>query len=379
MKIAVVAGNLDPKIGGGAALCRTLCRQLADTAISDRGDSLVFFVEEKTYPKSLAQLGEVVICRSKDLAGRFDRHGCHIAWFMSGGGFPPPVPMPYLATVWDLQHRTHPYLPEMQRKGEWWFREESTRPFLQQAAKVVVGTRAGAAEITRFYGVPEDRIVFLPYPVPDLSSKSPPSLSDYQTSVLRKIAPPFFLYPAQFWAHKNHAVVLRALAHLRDQGVRCQVVFPGGDGGNLAFIRKLAEELKVSNQVVFPGFVPAEDLEKLYRECQALLFPSLSGPDNLPPLEALRAGASVLQSDSPGAREQLGQAAVYLPALDDKAWSKAMREELDAKDPAGIQARKNLGRQLVKNRTPARYVEEISLQLKELKCLASCWGFSRKI
>lgn len=373
-----MAGNLDPSIGGGASLCRTLLAEISRTPICDNEDSLVIFAEGKKFPDSVCQLGEVVVCRSKDLVARVSRHGCQVAWYISGGGFPPPIPMPYLATVWDLQHRTHPYLPEMQRKGEWLFREESTRPFLQQAARVVVGTRVGAAEITRFYGVPEDGIVVLPYPVPDLSSKSPPSFSNYQTSILRKIAPPFYLYPAQFWAHKNHAVVLRALARLRDQGVRCQVVFPGGDGGNLAFVIKLAEELKVSNQVVFPGFVPAEDLEKLYRECQALLFPSLSGPDNLPPLEALRAGASVLQSDSPGAREQLGQAAVYIHPLDEKAWAQGMLAELDPGNSVRIRARKNHGLQIVGERTSARYIEEIRNHLHDLKRLAGCWMSSPK-
>jgi len=378
MKIAVMAGNLNPAIGGGASLCRTLCGGIAQTPVGGEQDSLVFFVEGKEFPQFLPQLGEVVVCRARDLASCVGRHGVGMAWFMSGGGLPPPLPLPYLATVWDLQHRTHPYLPEMQKKGEWAFREESTRPFLQQAAKVVVGTRAGAREITLFYGVPEEKIHVIPYPVPDLAAPGVDFATDYRTRSLQGLQPPFFIYPAQFWAHKNHVVVVRALARLQAQGIRCQVVFPGGDGGNLAFVRRLAEELRVIHSVVFPGFLPGEDLERLYRNSQGLLFPSLSGPDNLPPLEALRAGISVLQTDSPGAREQLGTSAVYLDPFDEKAWAQAMQDELDPKRQMENQLRKQSGSALVGQRTPRTYLEQIRSHLQELKKLSACWDISRK-
>ncbi|NCY22970.1 hypothetical protein EBX31_13600, partial [bacterium] len=99
---------------------------------------------------------------------------------------------------------------------------------------------------------------------------------------------------------------------------------------------------------------------------------------NLPPLEALRAGISVLQTDSPGAREQLGTSAVYLDPFDEKAWAQAMQDELDPKRQMENQLRKQSGSALVGQRTPRTYLEQIRSHLQELKKLSACWDISRK-
>ena len=52
-----------------------------------------------------------------------------------------------------------------------------------------------------------------------------------------------------------------------------------------------------------------EELIRLYRGAFALVFPSLFGPDNLPPLEAFALGCPVLAARVAGAEEQLGEAA----------------------------------------------------------------------
>ena len=59
------------------------------------------------------------------------------------------------------------------------------------------------------------------------------------------------------------------------------------------------------------GFVSEEKLEQIYSETDALVYPSYSGPENLPPLEAIVRNIPVMISDYPGAREQLGGNASY--------------------------------------------------------------------
>jgi glycosyltransferase involved in cell wall biosynthesis len=64
------------------------------------------------------------------------------------------------------------------------------------------------------------------------------------------------------------------------------LVFVGADKGNYQYIRELADELAISAQIYFLGFVPQEDLISLYRKAFAIAYVTFFGPENLPPLEA---------------------------------------------------------------------------------------------
>ena len=75
----------------------------------------------------------------------------------------------------------------------------------------------------------------------------------------------YLFFPAQFWPHKNHVGLLLAVKLLREKhGLRFPVVFVGSDPGNRQYVQDLTEELGLSSQVHFLGFVPQKDLVGLY-------------------------------------------------------------------------------------------------------------------
>ena len=374
MKLAVIAGNLDPEIGGGATLCRSLLQETKQTPILGAGHEQMIFVRGKTIPSFCRDIGETAFYKEKDLPKIMKRYGCDSAWFMTGGGFPPPLPLPYLATVWDLQHRTHPYLPEMQKDNEWIYREEKTSLYLQQAASVVVGTHIGAQEISNFYNVPAEKISCIPFPVPSWGQHRESEYPPEKVFADMEIKEPFFVYPAQFWAHKNHAVLLYACKILKERGIYCQIVCPGGDGGNLSYLKKLVMKLGIEGQVIFPGFVSEDTLQQLYKKSLGLVYPSLSGPDNLPPLESLSLGRPVIQADFPGAREQLGETVDYANAFKEEDWAQAMIQLINSPKSAHGSSREDAIESLLKNRTTSGYVSQIRNILSQFVALVRCWS-----
>src|SRR5262249_55724792 len=127
----------------------------------------------------------------------------------------------------------------------------------------------------------------------------------------------FLLYPAQFWPHKNHVNLLKALDFLRKRnGLRLNLVLTGSDKGNQHYVRHKVREWELSDQVFDLGFVSREELNALYRGALALIFPSFFGPDNIPPLEAFALGCPVLASRIAGAEEQLRSAAMLFNPAD---------------------------------------------------------------
>jgi glycosyltransferase involved in cell wall biosynthesis len=86
----------------------------------------------------------------------------------------------------------------------------------------------------------------------------------------------------------------------------------------------MAASLQVADRVHFAGFVPRSELKALYRKAVALVFPSLLGPNNLPPQEAAVLDCPMILSDLVGHREQLADGAVYAEPLDAATWGSAM-------------------------------------------------------
>ena len=246
--------------------------------------------------------------------------GAQAAWML--GGALVPLDLPYLATIWDLEHRAQPWFPEVSAEGEWRERERLYGEFVRRASGVLAGTTQGAELIRTSYGEPPGGIHVLPFPTPHFALEAAAQRAPKRPTLCPGR---YVLYPAQFWAHKNHVTAVRAIALLQARGASTpDLVLVGGDRGTRTHVLATAAELGVEARVHAPGFVPRELLVALYRHADAMVFPSLFGPDNLPPLEAMALGCPVIASRLPGAKEQLGNAAIFVDALDAAGFADAI-------------------------------------------------------
>jgi glycosyltransferase involved in cell wall biosynthesis len=238
------------------------------------------------------------------------RHNVQLLWFVDNYLCECPD-LPYIATVWDLQHRYQPFFPEVSAEGVWDLREQFWSHFLKRAAYCVTGTNAGKREIQYLYQLAEPRVRVVPLPTPTFALDAGPSTIDVRTHF--GIDKDYIFYPAQFWSHKNHANLILALKWLQERhGLQVELVLCGSDKGNLSFIRNFVEEQGMGDHVRFLGFVSQEELVALYRQAVALTFVTYFGPDNIPPLEAFALGCPVIASDVQGAREQYGDAVIHV-------------------------------------------------------------------
>lgn len=96
-----------------------------------------------------------------------------------------------------------------------------------------------------------------------------------------------------------------------------------GDGPYLPAVRELARQK--GGRVRFTGFLPREELQKLYLSSKIFVFPSLR--ENMPMvlLEAMSAGCAVITTNVPGCAEAAGDAAVLVEPADPDALREALR------------------------------------------------------
>ena len=250
------------------------------------------------------------------------RHDVQLLWFVGVGAYECPN-IPYVATLWDLQHRFQPFFPEVSVAGIWDKREQFYGYFLRRAAYCITGTETGKREIQYLYQLAGSRVRAFPLPTPKFALEAASSSIDVKSRF--GIGMDYIFYPAQFWPHKNHANLILALKWLKEQrGLEIVLALSGSDKGNLSFVKSFAEQQGMTDQVRFLGFVSEEELVALYRQSVALTFVTYFGPDNIPPLEAFALGCPVIASAVEGAREQYGDAVVHVDPSDPEAIGQAV-------------------------------------------------------
>ena len=197
------------------------------------------------------------------------------------------VDTPTINTVWDLGHRDIPEFIEITGDRHFEERELFYRHALPKSFRVVVDTERTSERIQSIYGVLKDRVI-----IGGLAAIRP-SVPEARSQA----ASPFFLYPAQFWPHKRHVMLLEAFRIVCNQHPDCKLIFTGSDKGNLNHVMDVAKNFDIASRVEFKGFVDASELAGLMKDAHCVVFPSQLGPSNLPPLEAALIGTKSLISN----------------------------------------------------------------------------------
>jgi glycosyltransferase involved in cell wall biosynthesis len=276
--------------------------------------------------------------------------------------------VPYLTVIWDLQHRKQPFFPETTAEGRWVLWEAKFSRLTQRAAGIVCGTPTAMRELTRFYGIDDARIHVVPFPVPENFQRAHPVTTCGDSNVR-----PYVFYPASYWPHKNHVNLLLGLHELRKRNqLDFDLICVGQDGGNLTYLRNFARELNISDHVQFLGYVSDERMVQLYRQALLLVYVTLFGPDNFPPLEAFAAECPVVVGKWDGAEEQLGNAALYVDATDPMQIADAiLRMRLDA-DLRAEHVRRGL--ELANRRTCRAYIASLEQIFDYYARIRRNWG-----
>jgi glycosyltransferase involved in cell wall biosynthesis len=127
---------------------------------------------------------------------------------------------------------------------------------------------------------------------------------------------------------KNRMTLLKAFAELRRRGVVQKLVVAGQRAWRFDADLGLAEELGLKDQVIFTGYVAAEDMPALYNAADLFVFPSLYEGFGLPVVEAMACGVPVVASNVSSIPEVAGDAALLVDPRDNSALCDAMERAL---------------------------------------------------
>jgi glycosyltransferase involved in cell wall biosynthesis len=143
---------------------------------------------------------------------------------------------------------------------------------------------------------------------------------------------PFLLCVAQHRRNKNIVLALRTLALMLREGTvhpEMLLVIVGISGPETASIHRFIETRRLKKNVLLLSGISEAELQWCYRNCEALLAPSMMEGFGLPVAEGLLAGTKIVCSDIPPFRELGGDHCRYFALTDDEVgFAKAIRAAL---------------------------------------------------
>lgn len=122
----------------------------------------------------------------------------------------------------------------------------------------------------------------------------------------------YILYVGGFGIRKNVKALINAVYLLKKEApFPFRLVLPGKRNRDFDQLDALTESLGLTDDVIFPDYVPVSDLPYFYSGATAMVYPSLYEGFGLPPLEAMASGTPVLSSRATSLPEVLGDAVLY--------------------------------------------------------------------
>ncbi len=223
----------------------------------------------------------------------------------------------------DLQHL---HLPGYFTADDIRRRDYQYRTLCSAASVIAVASTYIKQDLIDKYRVDPERIAVVPLAPVNSGSIRLPVDALQNVRVRLGLPAQFALYAAQTWPHKNHELLLRAAARLRDQGLVVPIVCSGAQTEHYRFVLEpLVRELDLGRQVTFLGFISAEDLGCLYHLAHMVVIPTRFEAASFPLWEAFLAGVPAACSTVTSLPSQAGNSALLFDPNSIEEASDAMR------------------------------------------------------
>jgi UDP-glucose 4-epimerase len=266
-------------------------------------------LDRRSLPWAARKAASTLLANDRLLQQFMDRHD--ISVLSHSGHLGRRGTTPSIGWIPDLQHLRLPRFFTPKQIAD---RNRSCQEICDCCTRVVVSSHCSLEDLHRFAPASRhkaDVLSFVAMP-PQLDPQH--SLAEMQSTY--QFQTPYFLLPNQFWAHKNHHVVIRALQQLKARNQSVLVLSTGEtrDLRNPTYfsdLMRIAEDACVLDCFRVLGTIPSRHLAVLMHHAIGFINPSLFEGWSTSVEEAKSMGRRIILSDIPVHREQAPQRGVF--------------------------------------------------------------------
>jgi glycosyltransferase involved in cell wall biosynthesis len=211
----------------------------------------------------------------------------------------------------DFQYK---YYPEFFSRKQIFGRSLRTRMALKHTSHLVLSSEDARNDLQKFFRIPEGLNIHIYHFVSIMEDQE---LADIALLRERYSLPErYFLVSNQFHPHKNHKVLLQAIAELKSNGHQIHLAITGkfpnaDDSPYMANLHRIIQENRLEEQISMMGVISRADQLQLMRHAQAVLQPSLFEGWSTVIEDARSLQVPVVASSLTVNKEQLGSDGVY--------------------------------------------------------------------
>lgn len=257
------------------------------------------------------------------------------------------IKIPAIAWIPDFQHRV---IPKFFLIKDWIKRELGFRLQIATGRFIMVSSKDSYNDCKKYYpnAVHSTYIVRFAINLKKVNFHSNFSLIKKKYSLPKK----YFYLPNQFWEHKNHLTVIKALSLLKKLGHKVIVVSSGkqmssNNSNYFENILKLIKSSKIDNMFILLGIIPHKDVLSLMKGSISVLNPSLFEGRSTTVEECIALKVPLILSDINAHKEQVSDKVIFFKQTDHNSLAKVLLKVWKKKiiiDNKKISLKSNLNR-----------------------------------
>jgi glycosyltransferase involved in cell wall biosynthesis len=235
------------------------------------------------------------------------------------------------SVVWipDFQEK---YLPHFFSKTRIYERLLHQNNVVQSKYDVIFSSNNAKNDFNRFYPQNTNKKHVLKFAsIVDIGK-----LLTYDEAILRNkysMNKPYFIVSNQFWVHKNHITVLKALKIVKDKNPEILIVFTGKeyDYRNPEYtdnLKTFVIENNLNDNVRFLGFIDRMEQLVLMKHSVAVIQPSLFEGWSTVVEDCKTIGKHIILSNLPVHLEQINENVTFFDPLDEKGLAEILLSDI---------------------------------------------------
>lgn len=240
-------------------------------------------------------------------------------------------PIPSVVAILDTMYLVHPEHYDVL----WRLWLQAFVPMaVQRAAAIVTISHSSKNDIVKYYHVDPAKINVTHLGVDSKFRQIADQDQLLEVRARYGLDRPYILFVGALERMKNVPRLLEAFSLLREAGLcpRHNLVLLGPTGKGADEIRRTMARLSLADHVAFLGYVPKEDLPRLYNAADLLVLPSLYEGFGLPIVEAMACGTPIVASNTSSIPEVAADAALLFDPTDSSSLAKQIHRALSDVD-----------------------------------------------
>lgn len=188
--------------------------------------------------------------------------------------------IPTVSTILDIQHE---FYPQFFTPQELEHRRKFYRDIVKSVERVVCISDYTKKTFCEKYGFDEKRAQTIYIAIQNrFQNKDDGILQRLNISENK-----YIVYPANFWEHKNHKLLLNAFSMYAVENKDVKLVLTGNPLEQKKYYEDLIEQFGIREQVVITGYITNEELYGILDHAKGLIYPSLFEGFGIPVVEAM--------------------------------------------------------------------------------------------